>query len=161
MERNRHTSSVAHQMWKIFISPLALRYFGVGTNLGNEFWDSELTRLILLEKSKMAKSIVVFGATGSQGSGAVSALLKQGKFSVRAVTRDPKSAKSAKLAAEGAELVSADFEDKKSIDKVFFLNRPVLWEITLIAGTGMWLKSVAHSRDGASKAARHSTKEIS
>lgn len=71
------------------------------------------------KKGKMAKSVVVFGATGSQGSGAVSALLKQGKFSVRAVTRDPKSAKSAlKLAADGAELVKADFDDKESVVKV-------------------------------------------
>lgn len=63
----------------------------------------------------MAKVIVVFGATGSQGSGAVSALLKQGKFSVRAVTRDPGSEKSLQLAAAGAELVKADFDDKDSI----------------------------------------------
>lgn len=68
----------------------------------------------------MAKAVVVFGATGSQGSGVVSALLKQGKFSVRAVTRDPTSVKSTKLAADGAELVKADFDDKDSISKVSF-----------------------------------------
>ena len=39
------------------------------------------------------KKIVVFGATGSQGSGLVHAILDdpEGEFSVRAVTRDPSS----------------------------------------------------------------------
>lgn len=62
--------------------------------------------------------IVVFGATGQQGSGAVAAITKQGKFAVRAVTRNLESVASVKLAANGAEIVKADFDDRESISKV-------------------------------------------
>ena len=56
------------------------------------------------------KSIVVFGATGSQGGGLANAILndKNSEFSVRAVTRDPNSDKAKALADAGAELVKAD-----------------------------------------------------
>jgi hypothetical protein len=39
------------------------------------------------------KIIAVVGATGKQGGGAVDALLKDGTFAVRAITRDSGSAK--------------------------------------------------------------------
>lgn len=45
--------------------------------------------------------IAVFGATGNQGGGVVRALQRQGKFSVRAITRDP--AKAQGLADEVAQ----------------------------------------------------------
>jgi len=56
------------------------------------------------------KSIVVFGATGSQGGGLANAILNDNnsEFSVRAVTRDPNSDKAKALADAGAELVKAD-----------------------------------------------------
>lgn len=39
----------------------------------------------------MSKTIVIFGATGIQGGGAVKYLLQDGTFHVRAVTRTPES----------------------------------------------------------------------
>ncbi len=65
------------------------------------------------------KTIVVFGATGAQGGGLVNAILddKNSEFSVRAVTRDANSEKSKALASRGAEVVTADIDDKASITK--------------------------------------------
>ncbi|KAK9826155.1 hypothetical protein WJX81_002045 [Elliptochloris bilobata] len=61
--------------------------------------------------------IVVLGATGSQGGGVVAALLKQDKFSVRAVTRS--AAKAKDLAEKGVEVIEADMNDKASLVKAF------------------------------------------
>jgi uncharacterized protein YbjT (DUF2867 family) len=63
------------------------------------------------------KIITVFGATGAQGGGLARAILndKNSEFAVRAVTRDPDSEKAKELAAMGAEIVSADIDDKESI----------------------------------------------
>lgn len=65
------------------------------------------------------KIIVVFGATGAQGGGLANAILddKNSEFAVRAVTRDPNSDKAKALAAKGAEIVTADIDDKGSILK--------------------------------------------
>jgi uncharacterized protein YbjT (DUF2867 family) len=65
------------------------------------------------------KIIAVFGATGAQGGGLVRAILDDpgGGFAVRALTRDPKSAKAAELAAMGAEVVGADIDDAASIER--------------------------------------------
>ena len=65
------------------------------------------------------KVIVVFGATGAQGGGLAQAILddQNSEFSVRAVTRDPNSDKAKALAAKGAEIVTADIDDKASIVK--------------------------------------------
>ena len=67
------------------------------------------------------KTITVFGATGAQGGGLVRAILKDtnGRFRVRAVTRDINSDKAQVLGALGAELVAADLDDPKSLDRVF------------------------------------------
>jgi uncharacterized protein YbjT (DUF2867 family) len=65
------------------------------------------------------RTIVVFGATGSQGGAVADSLLKGGKFKVRAVTRNPASDKAKALADRGAELVQADFNDKASLSKAF------------------------------------------
>jgi uncharacterized protein YbjT (DUF2867 family) len=66
------------------------------------------------------KIIVVFGATGAQGGGLAHAILddQNSEFTVRAVTRDPNSDKAKALAAKGAEIVTADIDDKASIKKV-------------------------------------------
>lgn len=65
------------------------------------------------------KIIVVFGATGAQGGGLAQAILNDpdSEFTVRAVTRDPNSEKAKALAQKGAEIVSADIDDKDSIVK--------------------------------------------
>ncbi|EGC33990.1 hypothetical protein DICPUDRAFT_153878 [Dictyostelium purpureum] len=61
----------------------------------------------------MSKIISVFGATGAQGGSVVRALLKDGKFKVRALARDPNSDASKKLKAEGCEVVKCDVVDSK------------------------------------------------
>jgi uncharacterized protein YbjT (DUF2867 family) len=60
--------------------------------------------------------IAVLGATGSQGGGVVAALQKQGKFGIRAVTRNAQKAKA--LADQGVEVVEADMKDKESLLQV-------------------------------------------
>ncbi len=60
--------------------------------------------------------IVVLGATGMQGGGVVAALQKQGKFGIRAVTRNAQKAKA--LADQGVEVVEADMNDKESLKRV-------------------------------------------
>ncbi|KAJ7111476.1 hypothetical protein C8R44DRAFT_985562 [Mycena epipterygia] len=59
--------------------------------------------------------VSVFCATGLQGSSAVAALLKDGTFTPRALTRDPTSDAALKLKASGAEVVQVDVNDKASI----------------------------------------------
>jgi uncharacterized protein YbjT (DUF2867 family) len=65
------------------------------------------------------KIITVFGATGAQGGGLAHAILndKNSEFAVRAVTRNPQSDKAKELAALGAEIVSADIDDKESMQR--------------------------------------------
>ena len=68
----------------------------------------------------MAKKIIaVFGATGAQGGGLARAILndKNSEFAVRAITRDTNSDKAKALAAIGAEVVAADIDDPKSMQK--------------------------------------------
>ncbi|KAK0457224.1 putative hscarg dehydrogenase [Desarmillaria tabescens] len=65
------------------------------------------------------KLIVVFGATGHQGSSVVASFLKNKDYTVRAVTRKPDSEKAKVLAANGAEVVTADLNDYESLVKAF------------------------------------------
>lgn len=67
------------------------------------------------------KIIAVVGATGAQGSGLCRAILndKIGGFRVRALTRNPGSDKAKELARLGAEVVAADVDDEKSLEKAF------------------------------------------
>ncbi|CAJ0937830.1 unnamed protein product [Ranitomeya imitator] len=62
------------------------------------------------------KIITVFGATGAQGGSVASALLKDHNFAVRAVTRDTSKPAAVKLKEAGAEVVSADLENEKSLE---------------------------------------------
>ena len=63
--------------------------------------------------------ITVIGATGTQGGAVARALLSDNAFAVRAVTRNPDSAKAQALAALGAEVVRAGLEDQDSLFKAF------------------------------------------
>lgn len=54
--------------------------------------------------------ITVFGATGRQGGALAQALLAQGDWRVRAVTRQPQGAAAQALAARGAEVCQADLD---------------------------------------------------
>jgi uncharacterized protein YbjT (DUF2867 family) len=64
--------------------------------------------------NKQDKIILVTGATGQQGGAATRHLLQNG-WQVRALTRDLESAKAQALAAQGAELVEGDFDDRASL----------------------------------------------
>jgi len=59
----------------------------------------------------------VFGATGTQGSSIIDAVLADGTFTARAVTRNPDSESSKALKARGVEVVKGDLKDKASIVK--------------------------------------------
>lgn len=67
------------------------------------------------------KIITVLGATGGQGGGLVDAILSDpdGGFAVRAVTRDADSDSARALADRGAEVVEADVDDPKSLERAF------------------------------------------
>jgi uncharacterized protein YbjT (DUF2867 family) len=72
-------------------------------------------------ESEQKKIIAVMGATGAQGGGLVRAILadKDGPFRVRAITRNADSEKSKALARAGAEVVAADVDDPKSLERAF------------------------------------------
>jgi uncharacterized protein YbjT (DUF2867 family) len=71
--------------------------------------------------SQARKIIAVVGATGAQGGGLARSILAEpdGEFAVRAVTRDPSSAKARALADAGADVVAADLGDAASVAKAF------------------------------------------
>ena len=74
------------------------------------------------KKSGIAKKVIaVVGATGAQGGGLVRAILndKNGPFTARAITRNASSDKAKALADAGAEVVTADLDDAKSLKKAF------------------------------------------
>ncbi|KZO94775.1 NAD(P)-binding protein [Calocera viscosa TUFC12733] len=65
------------------------------------------------------KLVVVLGATGTQGSAVVTALLKHGGYAIRAITRSPDSPAGSALKAKGIDVVSANAADKDSLIKAF------------------------------------------
>jgi len=68
----------------------------------------------------MAKKIIaVTGATGAQGGGLVQALLRDGTYAVRAITRQPESDKARALAGAGADVVRADLDEDASLAHAF------------------------------------------
>ncbi|KAJ7490655.1 hypothetical protein FB451DRAFT_1552294 [Mycena latifolia] len=81
--------------------------------------------------------VAVFGATGLQGSAVVEALLKDGTFTPRAISRDPESEASLKLKARGVEVVKSDSGDKAALvdalhgsEAVFGVTLPVVPGLT-------------------------------
>jgi len=60
------------------------------------------------------KIITVIGATGSQGKGVVDALIKEGTFKVKAVSRNPE-----KYSGQANEVVKADLTDLNSLTEAF------------------------------------------
>ncbi|HEY6900993.1 MAG TPA: NmrA/HSCARG family protein [Puia sp.] len=63
----------------------------------------------------MSQTILVFGATGAQGSSVAYRLLNNRCFTVRCITRNPNSDKALALAAAGAQIVEGDLDDKASL----------------------------------------------
>lgn len=66
----------------------------------------------------MANIIAITGATGQQGGGVANILLEAG-WRVRAITRNPNSAKAKALASQGAEVISANSDDEESLVRAF------------------------------------------
>ncbi len=60
------------------------------------------------------KIITVIGATGSQGKGVVNALVNEGSFKVRAITRNPQN-----YSGKADEAVKADLTDINSLKEAF------------------------------------------
>jgi len=60
------------------------------------------------------KRIAVIGATGSQGKGVVNALLNQGTYNIRAITRNPE-----KYSGNAHEVAKGDLNDVQSLRDVF------------------------------------------
>ena len=65
------------------------------------------------------KIIAVTGATGAQGGGLAQALLRDGTYAVRAITRHPESDKARALAGAGADVVRADLDEDTSLGHAF------------------------------------------
>ncbi|KAG2117276.1 uncharacterized protein F5147DRAFT_305941 [Suillus discolor] len=65
--------------------------------------------------STSPRIVAVFGATGTQGSSMVQALLADGTFVPRAITRNCSSEKALKLKSFGAEVAQADLWDIDSL----------------------------------------------
>jgi nucleoside-diphosphate-sugar epimerase len=65
--------------------------------------------------------LVVLGATGNQGGSVVAHFLSLSPppYALRAVTRDPSSAKAIALASQGVEVVAGDFDDPNSLHAAF------------------------------------------
>ncbi len=61
------------------------------------------------------KTILVTGATGAQGGSVARALLHQGQYQVRILTRNPGSEKAAALGQMGAENFAGDFSNRESL----------------------------------------------
>jgi len=61
--------------------------------------------------------ITIFGATGSQGSSVVDAVLADGKYTPRAVSRNADSTASKALIARGVEVVTGNLFDQQSLKK--------------------------------------------
>ncbi|KAJ7160250.1 hypothetical protein C8R46DRAFT_1038537 [Mycena filopes] len=62
-----------------------------------------------------SRIVSVFGATGTQGSALVRALLKDATFTPRAISRNPDSEAALKLKAQGIQVVKGDSLDKSSL----------------------------------------------
>ncbi|HEY2720655.1 MAG TPA: NmrA/HSCARG family protein [Chitinophagaceae bacterium] len=60
------------------------------------------------------KTIAVIGATGSQGKGVVNALINQGTYNVRAITRNPE-----KYSGNAHEVTRGDLKDVQSLKNAF------------------------------------------
>ncbi|MEJ5366765.1 MAG: NmrA/HSCARG family protein [Bryobacteraceae bacterium] len=65
--------------------------------------------------------VAIAGATGAQGGGLAQSILRdpQSPFAVRALTRNPESARARELARLGAEVVGADLDDPGSVERAF------------------------------------------
>ncbi|KAI5900098.1 NAD(P)-binding protein [Schizophyllum commune H4-8] len=92
----------------------------------------------------MVRIATVFGATGTSGSSVVHALLKDGIFKPRAVTRNANSESARKQAALGCEIAEAELADKEAVKRavtgaecVFLVTIPFTAVSEVIQGTNV------------------------
>ncbi|KAI9889276.1 MAG: hypothetical protein M1814_005651 [Vezdaea aestivalis] len=73
--------------------------------------------------SSTKKTVVVFGATGSQGGSVINSLLADSgtasSFHIRGITRDPSKASAQALVKRGVECVTGDLDDPASLTSAF------------------------------------------
>lgn len=79
--------------------------------------------------------VAVVGATGQQGGAAARALLNAGA-TVRALVRDPQKPAAQALAADGAQLAVADFDEPASLQRAFGGVTRVFAMTTMASGRG-------------------------
>lgn len=72
-------------------------------------------KIIIMANSD--RIILVTGATGNQGGSVSRHLLQRGKFKVRAMVRDENKHAAQVLKQLGAEIVTADFNDRAALDR--------------------------------------------
>jgi uncharacterized protein YbjT (DUF2867 family) len=70
----------------------------------------------MTEGQNLERSILVCGATGSQGGAVARSLLDRG-FRIRALIRDPQKPEARALAEQGAEVVQGDMDERSSVDR--------------------------------------------
>ncbi|KAJ6610611.1 NAD(P)-binding protein [Mycena sp. CBHHK59/15] len=84
--------------------------------------------------------VTIFGATGVQGSAVLNAVLADGTFTPRAVSRNPDSDSSKALKAKGIEVVKGDLYDKESLKEAINGSEAVFgvtnfWDPSVFPGT--------------------------
>jgi hypothetical protein len=67
----------------------------------------------------MTKLVVIVGITGNQGGSVASTFLSDPEWRIRGLTRDPQSAASQALTAQGIEMVEAELHDAATLKDVF------------------------------------------
>ena len=67
----------------------------------------------------MSQILTIVGATGAQGSSVLNHALKDGKYRIRAITRNVNSEKARALTSRGVEVVAADVNNEDSLVKAF------------------------------------------
>ena len=80
------------------------------------------------------KTIAVLGATGVQGGSVVQALLKDGSWKIRGITRDTSKDAAKALEKQGVEVVSANIDDEASLAKAFEVSLPPMKHRTPSSG---------------------------
>lgn len=67
----------------------------------------------------MSKTMTVVGATGTQGGGVIQALLEEGSWKIRGITRNPSSDSARALISQGVEVITVNLTDADSLAQAF------------------------------------------
>jgi uncharacterized protein YbjT (DUF2867 family) len=74
--------------------------------------------------SLTSELLTVVGSTGTQGLSLIKSALNDGRFRIRALTRNPNSSQGRELSKRGVEIVRADLNDQTSLVEAFEAGRP-------------------------------------